>query len=305
MSATSASGRASNRLETGLSVRCQGLRHVYHLEGEEVVAVDDVDLTVSAGESVAVLGPSGSGKSTLLTLLAGLLRPTAGQLYVGAEDTTRMSERELLRMRSQRVGVVVQGPSRNLLPYGTAEDNIVFAQRAVRRTRRADLPRPGELLDALGMADLSGRVVGRLSGGEAQRLAVAVALAAGPGLLLADEPTSQLDRPNRDRVVELLRTLTRQFGTTLVAVTHDADVAQALGRIVTIVAGRAHDRDQHREQFVTVRPDGSVRLPADVLDALPPGSTARLVRKPDGVELVRHENVGEPGASAADDEETP
>jgi putative ABC transport system ATP-binding protein len=275
------------RLETGLSVRCRGLRHVYHLDGEEIVAIADVDLTVSASEIVALLGPSGSGKSTLLTLLAGLARPTAGQLYIGAEETTRMTERDLLRMRSHRVGVVVQGPSRNLLPYGTAEDNIVFAQRAVRGTRRADLPGPGDLLAALGLAELAGQVVGRLSGGEAQRLAVAVALAAAPGLLLADEPTSQLDRPNRERVVEMLRSVTRQFGTTLVAVTHDADVAQALGRIVTIVAGRADDREQHREQFVTIGPDGSVRLPPDVLDTLPPGTTARLVRKPDGVELVR------------------
>ncbi len=284
-------------LQTGLAVSCRALHHVYHLDGEEVVALDSVDLTVRAGESVALLGPSGSGKSTLLTLLAGLLRPTSGQLYIGGDDIARMTERELLGLRSQRVGVVVQGPSRNLLPYGTAEDNIAFAQRAVRGSRRSDLPPPAELLDQLGLQDLSGQVVGRMSGGEAQRLAVAVALAGGPGLLLADEPTSQLDRPNRDRVVEMLHTVTRRFGTTLVAVTHDADVAQALGRTVTIVGGRADDHGQRREQFVQVSVAGAVQLPDDVLDALPPGSTARLVRKPDGVELVRHDG-DEPEAAA-------
>jgi len=281
-------GTARTGLETGLSVACQDLRHVYHLDGEEVLALDHVDLTVRPGESVGLLGPSGSGKSTLLTLLAGLARPTSGRLYVGGEDITRMTERELLAMRAQRVGVVVQGPARNLLPYGTAEDNIVFAQRAVRGSRRADLPTPAELLTSLDLAELSGQVVARMSGGESQRLALAVALASAPGLLLADEPTSQLDRPNRDLVVRMLRLVTGRFGTTLVAVTHDADVAAALGRTVTIVAGRADDHIQQRQQFVEVRGDGTVRLPTDVRDVLPPGSTARVVRRAYGVELVRH-----------------
>ena len=295
---TVASGAVRSGLETGLSVACQDVHHVYRLDGEEVVALDHVDLTVRSGESVALLGPSGSGKSTLLTLLAGLLRPTSGRLYVGGEDITRMTERELLTLRAQRVGVVVQGPARNLLPYGTAEDNIVFAQRAVRGSRRADLPTPGELLRTLDLADLRGQVGGRMPGGESQRLALAVALASAPGLLLADEPTSQLDRPNRDRVVEMLRLVTTRFGTTLVAVTHDADVASALGRTVTIVAGRADDHSQLRQQHVQVDAAGTVRLPDDVLDVLPPGSTARVVRKADGVELVRDED-GAPGTEEA------
>jgi ABC-type methionine transport system ATPase subunit len=147
------------------------------------------------------------------------------------------------------------------------------------------------LLGELDLSDLSGRVVGRLSGGESQRLALAVALAGAPGLLLADEPTSQLDRPNRDRIVAMLRLVASRFGTTLVAVTHDADVARALGRTVSIVAGRADDHSQLREQFVEVDASGTVQLPGDVLDVLPPGATARVVRKADGVELVRHEST--------------
>jgi putative ABC transport system ATP-binding protein len=284
-----ARGGNGRRLETGLGVQCEQLHHVYHLDDEDVLALDDVDLTVRAGESVALLGPSGSGKSTLLLLLAGLLRPTSGRLYIGGDDTTTMSERELLTLRAQRIGVVVQGPARNLLPYGTAEDNVLFAQRGVRGFRRSDLPTPEELLARLDLSDLAGQVVGRLSGGEQQRLAVALAMSGAPGLLLADEPTSQLDLDNRGRVVQMLATIGERFGTTVVAVTHDADVAEALGRTVTIVAGRADDRSQHREQHVAVRTDGSVQLPEDVLQVLPPGTRTRLVRKPDGVELVRDE----------------
>jgi ABC-type lipoprotein export system ATPase subunit len=288
VAATRAAGEpGTTRIESGLGVQCDRLRHVYQVDGAEVVALHDIDITVRSGESVALLGPSGSGKSTLLTLLAGLLRPTSGRLFIGGDDTTRMSERELLNLRAQRIGILVQGPGRNLLPYGTAVDNVRFAQRGVRGFRRADLPEPTRLLTSLGLGDLAHTPAGRMSGGEQQRLAVALAMASAPGLLLADEPTSQLDRVNRDRVIEMLQTITSQFGTTLIAVTHDEDVAAALGRTVTIVEGRADDRDQQRAQFVPIGLDGSVQLPTDVLDVLRPGTSARLVRKPDGIELIR------------------
>jgi len=273
-------------LQTGLAIHCEHLSHYYEVDGEEVAALDNVEFSVAAGESVALLGPSGSGKSTLLNLLAGLLRPSYGQIYLGADDITVMSEPELLRLRGQRIGVVVQNPARNLLPYGTAEQNISFAQRALRGYRRVDLQAPAELLAGLGLSELSGQRVSRLSGGEQQRLSVAVAMAGSPGLLLADEPTSQLDTGNRDKVGELLGRITSSFGTTVVVVTHDPAVAAALGRSVTITEGHADDRDQQREQFVRVEADGSVRLPQDVLTTLPPGSRLRLVRKPSGVEFV-------------------
>ena len=273
-------------LQTGLAIHCEHLSHYYELDGEEVTALDNVEFSVAAGESVALLGPSGSGKSTLLSLLAGLLRPSSGQIYLGADDITVMSESELLRLRGQRIGMVVQNPSRNLLPYGTAEQNISFAQRALRGYRRIDLQSPAELLAALGLSELSGQRVSRLSGGEQQRLSVAVAMAGSPGLLLADEPTSQLDTVNRDKVGELLARITSSFGTTVVVVTHDPAVAAALGRSVTITEGRADDRDQQRQQFVQVDAGGAVQLPPDVLATLPPGSQLRVVRKHGGVELV-------------------
>lgn len=289
----------ATRLQTGLAIHCEHLSHVYELDDRQVTALDNVEFSVAAGESVALLGPSGSGKSTLLTLLAGLLRPTSGRIYVGPDDITVMSETELLRLRGQRIGVVVQNPSRNLLPYGTAEQNITFAQRALRGYRRADLQAPAELLARLGLSELSGQRVSRMSGGEQQRLSVAVGMAGSPGLLLPDEPTSQLDTDNRDKVVQLLARITSTFGTTVVAVTHDPAVADALGRSVTITEGRADDRDQQREQFVDIDAQGSVRLPVDVLQALPPGARLRVVRKPGGVELIVDPVSGDrPGPSS-------
>ncbi len=276
-------------LETGLALHCQDLHHVYSAETGDTVALDAITLTVRAGETVAVLGPSGSGKSTLLAVVAGLLRPTAGQVYVGGDDMTLMSERELLAFRALRLGVVVQDPARNLLPYGTAEDNVRFAQRGIRGFRRASLPRPGELLDALGMAHLSGRPVGAFSGGEQQRLAVVMGMAGSPGLLLVDEPTSQLDATNRDAVVELIDVIGHRFGTTVLVVTHDAEVAERLGRTITITQGVASDDVQSLPQHLYVDRDGRVELPEDVYRQLPPGSRARIVRRPHGVELVREE----------------
>ena len=282
-------GAATGVLQSGLAIRCRDLGHVYHVAGEDVVALHDLQLNIYAGENVAIFGPSGSGKSTLMTLLSGLRRPTSGHLYLGGDDLTRMSERDLLRLRGQRIGVVVQKPSRNLLAYGTAEDNVRFAQSGAGRYRRRTLPEPAELLARLGLTDLSGQAVGRMSGGEQQRLSVALGMAGAPGLLLADEPTSQLDSANRDRVVTLLRRISAEFGTTVVAVTHDPEVAQAMGRTVTITDGRADDTGQYLEQFLTVGEDGLVRLPPDLVQRLPPGSRVRVVRKASGVELVRED----------------
>ncbi len=225
----------------GVDVHCVDVEQVYRLEGQDVVAVTDIDLDVEAGESVALFGPSGSGKSTLLSLLAGLRRPTRGAVWVGERNVAEMPERHLLRLRGRQIGVVVQNPGRSLLPYGSAEDNILFARRAVPRSQRAALTPPGELLGALGLAALAGQQVSRLSGGEQQRLAVAVAMAGAPRLLLADEPTSQLDGANRDAVSALLQHVVVTWGTTLIVVTHDPQVAEVMHRRVTLAEGRIVD----------------------------------------------------------------
>ncbi len=223
-------------------VEAVALTHVYVLPDESVTALEDVNFTVRPGDRLAVLGPSGSGKSTLLTLLAGLHRPTSGQLRVGEDDLATLSERALLGLRGTRIATVVQNPGRNLLPYATAEDNIRFAQRPIPRSRRARLPRPGELLERLGLTELAGRPIARLSGGEQQRLGIAVGLARSPGLLLLDEPTSQLDRAGRDRVLALLERVTADGACTTIAVTHDPAVADAMGAALTLADGRVVHR---------------------------------------------------------------
>jgi ABC-type lipoprotein export system ATPase subunit len=224
-------------VETGVRVQAVDVTHTYRLPDESVTALREINFTVRPGGRLAVLGPSGSGKSTLLTLLAGLHRPTTGELWVGEDDLATLTERRLIGLRGTRIATVVQNPGRNLLPYGTAEDNIRFAQRPIARGRRDRLPRAAELLDRLGLGELAGRRVARLSGGEQQRLSIAVGLARSPGVLLLDEPTSQLDTVSRDRVLDLLQRLTVAEGCTLVAVTHDPAVADALGASVTLADG--------------------------------------------------------------------
>jgi putative ABC transport system ATP-binding protein len=279
-------------------VRCDGLVHVFATGGTQVAALRGVDLVVGAGDMVALLGPSGSGKTTLLWHLAGLLRPTAGSVHVGGVSMGSLPDRELTRMRLRDIGVVLQNPSRNLLPYETALGNILFAQRPTRRGGVAKRRRAHALLDSVGLSANSGRVAGRLSGGEQQRLAVAVALANGPGLLLADEPTSQLDPTSARSVLELIRAANTDLGTTVVAVTHDPTVGASLGRTVTIRDGRVGAEGRAGEDYVVVGRDGTVQLPPELYDVLPPGSLARAIRRDHGVELRRADGPREDDGGA-------
>jgi putative ABC transport system ATP-binding protein len=210
------------------AVLCAGLTHIYRVDDTEVIALHGVDLRVQAGQAVALVGPSGAGKSTLLTLLAGLVRSTSGRIEVQGADVGAMSERDLLRMRARDLGMVLQTPARNLLPYATARENVAFAQRfsgVSRRERRAEA---GDLLDSVGLGEQAERVAAVLSGGQQQRLALAVALAGRPAVLLADEPTSQLDRDTGDAVIALMLATRERHGTALVVVTHDLHVSDAL-----------------------------------------------------------------------------
>lgn len=268
-------------------VRCHGLVHIYRSAAVEVVALRDVDLEVEEGERVAVLGPSGAGKSTLLWLMAGLVRPTAGGLWLHGRDVGRLSQRELDRLRGEHTGVVLQSPSRNLIPVADAAQNIAFAQRAGSMSRRDGRRLIGDLLEAVGLLEVAGRAAGRLSGGEQQRLAVAVALANRPRLVLADEPTSQLDHDSARWVVELLSDAGAVFGATVVVVTHDPRVSVAFDRTVTIRDGRVGLESRRGEDFVVIGRDGTLQLPPEVHDLLPPGALARVVPTSDGVRLSR------------------
>lgn len=223
-------------MREGLSVQLRDVTQIYRGDESVITALDKVSLTVEPGEMLSVVGPSGSGKSTILSLLAGIVRPSSGGLRIGDVEITELSERELLPIRARDIGYVAQGPSRTLLAYESAVNNIRFAQLADKSA--PDKPKPMELLQQVGLSALAGQSAGRMSGGEQQRLAVAVALANGPGLLLADEPTSQLDDHHRDGVLETLRRINDELGVTLIVVTHDEDVAESSTRRVEIRDGR-------------------------------------------------------------------
>ena len=274
----------------GVAVHCDAVVHLYPSPGGDVVALRGVDLDVEAGGAIALLGPSGAGKSTLLALLAGLLRPSSGHVWVGVQDLGRATARRLLELRATDISLMLQDPMRNLLGFGTAEQNISFAQWGARRRRRDPLPwGPAELLGLLGLESITRQTVAGLSGGEQQQVAIAVAAATAPTLLLVDEPTSQLDRASRDLVVALLLKVHRELGTTLIAVTHDPAVAAAMPRTVTIRDGRIGAEGRRGEEYAVVGRDGSVQLPPEVLEWIPAGTLLRVRRHSTGVDLSNTE----------------
>ncbi|HEY3010876.1 MAG TPA: ATP-binding cassette domain-containing protein [Micromonosporaceae bacterium] len=257
---------------SGLAVACRRVVHIYRADAGDVVALAGVDLSISPGEMVALVGPSGSGKSTLVALLAGLMRPSAGRVSVGTYDMGKLTDREISRLRGTEIGVVVQGAGRNLLPYASLERNVWLAQRRAARLAGIELDDPERILDLVGLAGQGAARPGALSPGARQRAALAVGVAASPGLLLVDEPTSQLDTRGRDEVLHALEAVNAHHGTTVVVVTHDADVGARLGRAVTIRDGRVGAEGRDGQDFAVVAGDGTVQLPPDVLGTFPPGT---------------------------------
>ncbi|WP_134767541.1 ABC transporter ATP-binding protein [Nocardioides sp. 1609] len=281
----------------GVEVRCEGVVHLYRtFAGHDVVALRGIDLVIGAGERVAFLGPSGCGKSTLLTLLGGIQRPSAGRIFLDDEEISRLGERRLTRVRSRLVGTVLQGATRNLLPYATARQNLSFARLGTGgRDDRRDLPLPEELLDVVGLADQRDQTVRTMSGGQRQRLALACAVATGPRLLLADEPTSALGHDDRDAVVALLHRIGTDLGTTVVVVTHEAEVAATFPRTVTMKGGRIGAEGRAGSEYVVVGEEGLVHLPTELVDLWPAGTLVRIEQHPDEGSLVitREDRAGE------------
>lgn len=259
----------------GIEVSTHGLVVIYRSEGHDVAALSGVDLHVGAGEIVGLLGPSGAGKSTLLSVLGGLVEPSAGRVHIGRHEVRRMTAADFDDFRAADVGLVLQGASRNLLPYLTPRRNVAFAQHAA-RSRSHPVPDVEEVLDLLGIAGLADQPLGALTPGELQLTAIAVAIACFPGLLLGDEPTSQLDHAARDRVISALQEVNRRTGMTIVVVTHDPAVAAALPRTVTIRDGRVGAEGREGEEFAVVSADGSLPLPPAALGAFPPGTLVRV-----------------------------
>jgi ABC-type lipoprotein export system ATPase subunit len=250
--------------------------HIYRSEGYDVAALAGVDLSVAAGEMVGLLGPSGAGKSTLIGLLGGLFRPSAGKIFVGDVELSAVSTKELDALRARDVSLMLQGAARNLLPYCTPAENVAFAQRAALRSGTEGLPDARETLETVGLGALADAPLTALTPGHLQLAAVAVAVATGPRVLLADEPTSQLDHEARDEVLSVIAGINRTLGTTVVLVTHDPAVAGQLPRTVTIRDGRIGGEGREGQEYAVVNADGFLPLPGHVLADLPPGTLLRV-----------------------------
>lgn len=216
-------------------IEVRDLRKIYRVGDVEVHALRGVTLTVQRGEFVCVVGPSGSGKSTLFHILGGLAPATSGTVLVGGRDLSRIGDRERTEMRKRMVGFVFQ--KYNLLPTLSAADNIAIARHLARNSGAAD-PKFAEMLKILGISHRLEHKPRALSGGEQQRVAIARALVNNPAILLADEPTGNLDSKNSEAVLHLLRDLNERLGQTILMITHDAHVASYGHRIVRMLDGR-------------------------------------------------------------------
>jgi putative ABC transport system ATP-binding protein len=278
----------------GAEVHLSGVVHLYSSSEGEVVALRGIDLDIPAGESVALLGPSGAGKSTVLGLLAGEFPPSAGTVQIGEHEVSSLSPEALSGLRSQDISLVVQGAAANLLPYATALENVWFAQHGARRRGRQLSRSAAELLEQFGASDLADRRVSDMSMGERQRVALVAGVAVMPRLLLIDEPTSQLASEERDRVIDTVLRIHREIELTIVVVTHDVEVASRFVRTVTIRDGRVGAEGRLGVEYAVIGRDGSLHLPPDVLDLLPPESLVRVIRLDHGVELRRADEEGSP-----------
>lgn len=262
-------------------ILCENLVKIYRLNQEgggsvEVQALQGMDITVAEGEMLGIVGASGSGKSTLLNVLGGLDRPTGGRALVGKQDLGQLSPGALDEYRRQTVGFVWQQGARNLIPYLTALENIELPLTITGRVGKWTRVRALELLELVGLRERMDHRLEELSGGEQQRVAVAIALANRPKLLLADEPTGELDTATAQTIYDLLRTLNRQLGLTIVIVSHDPGIARHVDRVVAVRDGKLasetvrvqkSDSDEHHlVELAVVDAAGRLQIPREYLE---------------------------------------
>lgn len=217
-------------------VRCENLVKIYKTSEVEVMALQGLDLTVERGELMGIVGSSGSGKSTLLNMLGGLDKPSAGSLFVDGKDLLKFGEKELISYMRDTVGFVWQNNARNLIPYLTAVQNVELPMllKGV-KNRRGQAER---LLEMVGLAARKNSLLGQMSGGEQQRVAIAIALSNNPRLLLADEPTGAVDTKTAAMVLDVFKHLNRELGITVIIVTHDVNLSKSIDRVVSIRDGK-------------------------------------------------------------------
>ncbi len=260
-------------------ISCEGLVRIYKRKGVEVVALQGLDLHVGNGELIAIVGASGSGKSTLLNILSGLDSPSAGRAIVAGHDLLAMGRAERRQYRLKTCGFVWQRSSDNLLPYLSAAENVDLPQRLAGRGRAERRERSESLLEQLHIDDTATRRPSQMSGGQQQRLAIAVALANEPQVLFCDEPTGELDTAESHEVYRALQQVNETNGTTVVVVTHDPAVTAEVRRTVAIRDGRTASETLRRapgvegehivaEEFAVLDRAGRLQLPADFVSAL-------------------------------------
>ncbi len=270
-------------------VSCKQVVKAYKIDKREVVALRGIDFEMEQGEWTCIIGPSGAGKSSLLNLLGGLDRPTAGQLSVDGLDLLTLKGAALSRYRLNEVGFLWQQTLRNLLPGRSALRNVTLPMTMAGMLPWKRAPRAKELLEAVGLKDQMYKRPALLSGGQQQRVAMAVALANQPKLLLADEPTGELDAKSAKNMVALLQDLRKAFGLTILMVTHDPEVAAQADRILTLRDGALGQDLTSAEAAPTLDLEGRIKLPEAVRKQLALSPRVAIEIRPEGI-LLRGEN---------------
>ena len=288
-------------------ILCENLVKIYKTAESEVVALQGLDLSVEDGELMAIIGNSGSGKSTLLNMLGGLDRPSAGRIEVAGKNLVKFTDRDLMDYKCRTVGFVWQNNARNLIHYLTAFENVQIPMLYTDISRRERREKAKKLLSMVGLSHRVNSTLSQLSGGEQQRVAIAIALANSPELLLADEPTGAVDSKTAAAILDVFRELNKTIGITIVIVTHDRQLSRKVDRVVAIRDGRTSSEflrktayneelevigregesmvgDSHEELAVLDRA-GRVQIPAEYLEAL--GVKDRKVKiKLDGSRII-------------------
>jgi len=281
-------------------IRCESLVKIYKVADLEVFALQGLDLQVGAGEVMAIIGNSGSGKSTLMNILGGLDQPSAGRCFVGDYDLLRLTAAQRVRYQREVVGFVWQNNARNLIPYLTAMENVTLPLTLAGKAGAEARSWAEELLEAVGLSGRAQHKLTSLSGGEQQRVAIALALVNQPKLLLADEPTGSVDTTTAQQILQIFRDVNRRFGTTVVIVTHDRALARSVDRYVQIRDGKvaqeavrrtestseAAAHEETHEELAVLDTTGRLQIPRELLEQV--GLTDRAkVEVEDGRIVVR------------------
>jgi ABC-type lipoprotein export system ATPase subunit len=275
-------------------IACDRLVRIYSTAGVEVQALQGLDLLIDPGELTALVGASGSGKSTLLNILAGLDAPTAGQAQVAGHDLLAMNTKDRLAYRRAVVGFLWQQTSRNLFSHLTGAENVTLPMRLAGRRRAQRRPRALELLEMVGVGYCADRMPAQMSGGEQQRVAIAIALANQPSVLLADEPTGELDSDSANEVFAAMRTANAALGVTILVVTHDQQVSDQVRRTIAIRDGKISSEVLRRttvdaggqeadvaQEYSVLDRAGRLQIPRDFIESLGMRDRVLLALEPD------------------------